>query len=500
MTRRVRRVLALGLGCLVLGPLAPLVARADVDVVRPDVGAPEVRPGRVISWGGPEDQQDVLTPPADLVDAVAVAASATRGGYSNLALRADGTVVGWGLDAHGEADPPAGLADVVGIDLGAGFGVALRADGTVAAWGSDESGQLDVPADLGEVVAVSAGGYLGYRGVDLPDAVCGYGLAVLADGTVARWGADTPDLACDLLDERLDPPADLTDVVAVSAGARSAVALRADGTVVAWGSGVGAGLDGTPPGSWSDVVAVSAGDGHLLGLRADGTVLAYGIWGESGPPQQTDVTALSAGGDLDLFLQADGDVSVHRGEPPPDGATGAHVAISAGSDYGLAVVAEGDDPAGPLLGSREIQPHVDENPAGTAEAFQYEAERDGAATQLHVYVDEQNEADRLLAGVYTDEAGEPGRLIAVGRTDELSAGQWNVITLPSLEVVRGQRYWLALLGPRESGVLRFRDLPDGEGGPTRTSERQDLSGGCGLPRTWQSGRDYANAPASVYLS
>src|SRR6476620_3652574 len=92
----VHRALVLAASCLLLGVFAPAVSMADVRLP-----IARVKPGRVISWGGPISVQDVLRPPAGLDDAVAVAASDTSGSYSNLALRADGTVVGWGLDTFG---------------------------------------------------------------------------------------------------------------------------------------------------------------------------------------------------------------------------------------------------------------------------------------------------------------------------------------------------------------------------------------------------------------
>lgn len=494
------RLLTVGISCLLLGPLAtiagPVAAHAD-DRVSP----PSTVPGRVVSWGGPADRQAVLTPPADLDDAVAIAAGETADSYSNLALRADGTVVGWGLNAYGEATPPADLKDVAAIDLGAGFGVALKTDGTVAAWGSNESGQLEVAKDLEQVVAVSAGGYLAYRGLGVPQGVCGYGLALQADGTVVRWGADQPGLGCDQIDDRLDPPADLDQVVAISAGPRHALALRADGTVIAWGPGVPAGLDGTPIASWSDVVAVAAGNGHNLGLQADGTVLAYGIWGESGPPKQTDVTAISAA-NLDLFLRADGTVGVYRGDAPAATDSTFQV-VSAGFDYGLGIVAAPAQPAEPLLGSAEVQPYVDANPSGTAEAFQYTATGSGPVDDFHVYLDEKSEADQVIVAVYADDHGEPGRRLAQARSAHLVTG-WNSIPISHVDIVSGERYWLALLSPRGSGVLRFRDRPDGEGGLTRLSDLRWLTARRGLPTTWRStwraSREYANAPASAYLS
>src|SRR5512139_3110677 len=68
-------------------------------------------------------------------------------------------------------------------------------------------------------------------------------------------------------------PNDLTNAVAVSAGAFHSLALRADGTVVAWGS---VGHGGTVPAGLSNVVSVSAGYFHNLAVKADGTAVGWG--------------------------------------------------------------------------------------------------------------------------------------------------------------------------------------------------------------------------------
>src|SRR3954447_24101937 len=206
-----RRAVALGATCLLVFALAPSVAQADVEL-----HLPAVDPGQVTAWGGAANVQEALTPPAGLDDAVAVAASDTPGSYSNLALRSDGTVVGWGLNKYGEASVPDDLSNVVAIDTGAGFSMALRADGSVRTWGVNDAGQLDVPSDLGPVTAIAAGGYLGYRGYGVPYAACGFALALRPDGTVVRWGQDGDGVGCDQLDARMNPPAGLSDVIAIS--------------------------------------------------------------------------------------------------------------------------------------------------------------------------------------------------------------------------------------------------------------------------------------------
>jgi hypothetical protein len=508
---RLRRGVSLAAGCLLLSGVAPSIASADIEVP-----APDLTPGQAVIWGGPANMQDVLKPPAGLDDTIAIAASDTPGSYSNLALKSDGTVVGWGLNTYGEATVPSDLSNVVAVDTGAGFSMALRSDGSVVAWGTDDAGQLDVPSDLGPVKAIAAGGYLGYRGYGVPYSACGFALALRPDGTVVRWGQDRDGLACDQ-DARLDPPADLTDVIAISAGDRQALALKSDGTVVAWGPGMNSGLDGTPPESWSDITAISAGAGNSLGLRSDHSVVAYGIWGESGPPQGVaDVTALSAA-HTDLFLHSDTTISAYPGTLGLPSGTGFQ-AVSAGNDYGLAIEAVTSPPEPtptqtaspeptptqttplprvPALGSAQLQPSVDSNPPGSAEAFQYTASGDALASTFHVFVDEGNKAESVLVGVYADNGGEPGTLLSTGRSTTVVSGEWNRIAIAPVALKAGTRYWLALLGPQETGVLTFRDRPDGSGGPTRLSTQTDLS--SWLPGRWRSSTTFANSPASAYL-
>ena len=52
-------------------------------------------------------------------------------------------------------------------------------------------------------------------------------MALKADGTVVAWGDNGEGQA--------DVPAGLTDVIAIAAGTSHSVALKSDGTVVAWG-------------------------------------------------------------------------------------------------------------------------------------------------------------------------------------------------------------------------------------------------------------------------
>ena len=128
---------------------------------------------------------------------MAVAAGAT----DSLALKADGTVIGWGSNTA----PPLTLSNAVAVAEGAGFCLALTEDGKVTAWGQSTLPQQTIPPNLGGLVAISAGD--------------NHGMPLREDGTVVAWGYVTAALT--------NTPAGLTNVVSISAGSFHNVALTA---------------------------------------------------------------------------------------------------------------------------------------------------------------------------------------------------------------------------------------------------------------------------------
>jgi alpha-tubulin suppressor-like RCC1 family protein len=166
--------------------------------------------------------------PVGLTGVLMVAAGAAH----SLALKADGQIVGWGNNTFGEITIPAGLTGVVAVDAGgvtvseavttdtqflgyrndyySSFSLALKNDGSVVGWGSNDYGQITIPAGLTGVIKIAAGRR--------------HALALKSDGTVVEWGGS-----------EVAVPIGLSDVVDIAAGDNRSLALQSDGSIVAWG-------------------------------------------------------------------------------------------------------------------------------------------------------------------------------------------------------------------------------------------------------------------------
>lgn len=174
--------------------------------------------------------------------------------------------------------------------------VVIRTNFSISTWGDNQFGQRNVPAGLDNVVAVSPG--------------LGHSLALKADGTVAAWGAGKTNDPSSFIDsgQSLVPPG-LNNVAAVAAGYLHSLALKRDGTVVAWGRN-NEGQTNVPAGL-NNVTAVAAGAFHNVALKSDGTVITWGTnnYGQlSVPVGLNSVMAVAAGVVHNLALRSNGTV------------------------------------------------------------------------------------------------------------------------------------------------------------------------------------------------
>jgi alpha-tubulin suppressor-like RCC1 family protein len=296
--------------------------------------------GRNAEWqvGDGSGPATVTTPTAVLTNAVAIAA----GGWSSLAVRADGTAWNWGATAGGGSSfvpvQVSGLADVAAVAVGLNHALALKRDGTVWAWGNNLTGQLGDNTTTNHTVPAPVLGLSGVTGIAAGD---GFSLAVQGDGgsggLVWAWGKNTTgQLGDGSLLNRLVPvrTIGLDAVAQVAAGSSFGVARLADGTVRAWGADDGLQLGdlvaATSPVPveipvLSRIVSIAAGNKHAIAIDDEGRAWGWGsnanaqlgqpnydnVLGVGAPLLVPDATAnmAASGGTWDtLLLRADGTV------------------------------------------------------------------------------------------------------------------------------------------------------------------------------------------------
>jgi outer membrane protein assembly factor BamB len=144
-----------------------------------------------------------------------------------------------------------------------------------------------------------------------------------------------------------------------------------------------------------------------------------------------------------------------------------------------------------LLGTQTVESQLDQNAAGSAEAFQATSIASGSLARLRIYVDVGSTVTKLVAGVYADAGGHPGALLAQGSITSIIGGGFNDVPVTSASITSGTAYWIAVLAP--TGTLRFRDRNGGC--KSETSSQNTLSA---LPATWTTGVLYADCPISGF--
>jgi alpha-tubulin suppressor-like RCC1 family protein len=259
--------------------------------------------GTAVSWGANDYGQlgdastiDRLTPVPVLAGQLV---TAKAGEYHTSAVDAASAVLGWGNNgagqlgtgSSGDSQVPveALFTDAAAVAAGQHHTVALRADGTAWAWGANGSGELGDGRTLDSQTPVQVGGLSEVVGVA---AGIDHSLALLADGTVWAWGnngfGQLGDGAPGNSRAVADTVPGLADVRAIAAGGWHNLALRADGTVWAWGlNDLGQLGDGSTTTAFSPVqvplplaiAAIAAGGWHSLACGDDGTCWRWGYDG-----------------------------------------------------------------------------------------------------------------------------------------------------------------------------------------------------------------------------
>jgi alpha-tubulin suppressor-like RCC1 family protein len=273
----------------------------------------------------------------------------------SLALKSDGSVFAWGGNDSGQLGdgstisraapvPVNGLGSgsgAIAIAAGIQHSLALKSDGTVLAWGSNSLGQLGDGTVISRRIPTGVTGLGPGSGIIAIAAGDQHGLALKSDGSVLAWGANFSGQLGDGTTIQRITPVQVSSlgpgsgVVTIAAGKQYSLALKSDGTVLAWGAnfngqlGDGTSIGRTTPvqvaglGAGSGVIAIAGGGQHSLALKSDGTVLA---WGANFNAQLGDGTLAGR--------NTPGPV---KGLGPSSGASG----IAAGTDYSLARKSDG---------------------------------------------------------------------------------------------------------------------------------------------------------------
>lgn len=229
--------------------------------------------------------QDSIPKAIKSSDLIAVHSLGPRRG---VALTSTGKLVGWGPSSYYSSSPTidglknfeySTFIDFVGTN-NVGFGI--QSSGYVRCWPSSKPECSSMPADLGQV-----------QDIDLDSS--SYGMALKFNGSVVIWH----DSYTGKYAPKRSYHYESVSAKSIAKGLYWAAVLKTDGNVALenWNPFTKTGTF-TNVAGLSNVVAMSGNDYHILALKSDGTVVAYDPVGKkllSVPAGLTDVVAVEAG-------------------------------------------------------------------------------------------------------------------------------------------------------------------------------------------------------------
>jgi alpha-tubulin suppressor-like RCC1 family protein len=183
-----------------------------------------------------------------LSNVTAVAAGETH----TLALKADGTIVGW--NSYGPITIPPDLSEVAAIAAGS-HSLVLKSNGTVVTWSDLITPATNMPPGLSNIVAIAAGR--------------DHSVALTRDGAILSWGDNTYG--------QTNVPAGLTNVMAIAAGTDHSLALTRNGFVIGWGRNLS--CESITPADLSGIAAITGGGWYSMAIKVDLRISAIRLSG-----------------------------------------------------------------------------------------------------------------------------------------------------------------------------------------------------------------------------
>ncbi|MES2776035.1 MAG: LamG-like jellyroll fold domain-containing protein [Bacteroidota bacterium] len=313
-------------------------------------------------------------------------ASIACGNDHSIGVKSDGTLWTWGLNTYGQLgdggytqrnNPVKIGTDTKWVSVSAGYlyTAGLKSDGTIWVWGSNRYGQYGNNSDYAtspiqsnndnKWVSIACGQY--------------NMLAIKSDGTLWKWGQDPGIDAVNVLPMQVGTE---TKWVSVVCGEEHVICSKSDGTVSTWGKdyygqlGDGGGSNNKiDPGSityapYNEWININAGVNHTMAIRANGTLFAWGLNGDgqlgdgtiinkNNPVQigtDTKWISLAGGAGHSIGLKSDGtlwawgkntngqlgdNTTVNKNSPVQTGTDTKWVSIACGNDHSMGLKSDG---------------------------------------------------------------------------------------------------------------------------------------------------------------
>ena len=250
----------------------------------------------------------------------------SAGYYLSMFIASDGTLWGCGSNYRGQVGdgtkedrsvPVKIMDNVVSVSAGYEHTMAITEDGSLWAWGSNLYGQLGDGSDMPQARPVKV-----MDNVAMVSAGDRRTMAVKTDGSLWAWGDNTDgdlgngeySLSGDMgsLIEPL-PIKIMDDVKSVSTSSTHTLAVKTDGTLVAWGTNFYGELGN---GFWGNEWDNHAGPFQTVPMKIMDDVAAVSTYGSTSMAIKTDGSLWAWGGDCDaLGVATSGDATSVWGKP-----------------------------------------------------------------------------------------------------------------------------------------------------------------------------------------